>query len=322
MRGSSASLTGLIVLALLVCRAPALGQCVVFEDPADMFRVADAVFIGTVRQTEPTGDVGAHIVMHRASFAIETIWKGDVKTLEMVGTVEAFQPGKRYLVFAGASPETSRSTGDGLRTSLECGWAEIEDARSPKLRWILERVGKGSAPLPAGDRTPSYPRPPSRKMSDGTEWSTRNLNVDIDGSYCYDDAESNCRRYGRLYTWEAAQRACRSLGGQWRLPTDDQWRQLAKAYGGVSSESPDAGHAAYEALILGGRSGFAAVLGGGRSPDGREYARLEAHGFYWTASENGTPTAPFYNFGRGGAALHRQSDGEKARAFSVRCVRK
>src|SRR5437773_669238 len=68
----------------------------------------------------------------------------------------------------------------------------------------------------------------SGRMPDGKQWTTENLNVDTDGSYCYGDAEPNCRRYGRLYTWEAAQQGCHSLGDGWRLPTDDEWRQLAK----------------------------------------------------------------------------------------------
>ena len=68
------------------------------------------------------------------------------------------------------------------------------------------------------------------------------------------------------------------------------------------------------------RSGFGALLGGGRSATG-VYARLEAHGFYWTASESGPTTAVFYNSGKGGLALHRQGEGEKGQAFSVRCVR-
>ena len=108
-------------------------------------------------------------------------------------------------------------------------------------------------------------------------------------SYCYEDAEQNCRRYGRLYTWESARRGCQSLGDGWRLPTDDEWRQMAKRYGGVSEDSDDKGKAAYKALLAGGSSGFNAVLGGGRSDDG-QYARLEAHGFYWTASENDAAT--------------------------------
>jgi hypothetical protein len=68
----------------------------------------------------------------------------------------------------------------------------------------------------------------SRRMADGKQWMTENLNVNAGGSYCYADAEPNCRRYGRLYTWESAQQACQSLGGGWRLPTTDEWRNLAK----------------------------------------------------------------------------------------------
>jgi uncharacterized protein (TIGR02145 family) len=160
----------------------------------------------------------------------------------------------------------------------------------------------------------------SKRMADGKEWTTHNLDVNTVPSYCYEDADLNCRRYGRLYAWESARRVCQSLGEGWRLPTDDEWRQMAKHYGGVSEDSDDKGKAAYKALSAGGSSGFNAMLGGGRSDDG-QYARLEAHGFYWTASESDPPNGWFYNFGLGGQALHRQSDGEKQRAFSVRCVR-
>ena len=160
----------------------------------------------------------------------------------------------------------------------------------------------------------------SRRMADGKQWTTHNLEVNTSPSYCYEDAELNCRRYGRLYTWESALRGCQSLGDGWRLPTDDEWRRMAKNYGGVSEDSEDKGKKAYGALLAGGTSGFNAVLGGGRSEDG-QYARLEAHGFYWTVSETDPASGWFYNFGRGGQALHRQSGGEKQRAFSVRCIR-
>src|SRR5438094_557984 len=52
----------------------------------------------------------------------------------------------------------------------------------------------------------------SRRMPDGKQWMTENLNVNSGQSYCYEDAELNCRRYGRLYTWGSAQRGCQSLG--------------------------------------------------------------------------------------------------------------
>src|SRR5262245_52388612 len=66
----------------------------------------------------------------------------------------------------------------------------------------------------------------STRMADGREWTTANLNVDASPSYCYDDAEANCRQYGRLYTWDSAQRVCQSLGDGWRLPTDAEWRSM------------------------------------------------------------------------------------------------
>jgi uncharacterized protein (TIGR02145 family) len=159
-----------------------------------------------------------------------------------------------------------------------------------------------------------------KQMPDGKQWTTDNLNVKIDRSYCYDDAERNCQRYGRLYTWESAQRGCRSLGSGWRLPTNDEWKQLARHYGGVRDDSDDSGSAAYKALSTGGGSGFNALLGGSRSADGK-YERLNAHGFYWTASQNDSATAWFYNFGLGGLALNRHSGGGKLMAVSVRCVR-
>ena len=86
-------------------------------------------------------------------------------------------------------------------------------------------------------------------MADGKQWMTRNLDVNSAPSYCYEDAELNCRRYGRLYTWESARRVCQSLGDGWRLPTDDEWRQMAKHYGGVSEDSDDKGKAAYKAVV-------------------------------------------------------------------------
>ena|SRR5579872_6994916 len=151
---------------------------------------------------------------------------------------------------------------------------------------------------------------PAKRMADGREWTTENLRVVVDDSYCYADSDANCRQYGRLYTWTAAQAGCAALGAGWRLPTDDEWRRLAQRYG----------TSAYAALMAGGRSGFDAVLGGDREPDG-QYARVGAHGFYWTSTEHDRRSAVFYNFGLGGRALNRQPEGEKQRAMTVRCLK-
>jgi uncharacterized protein (TIGR02145 family) len=161
----------------------------------------------------------------------------------------------------------------------------------------------------------------SRRMPDGKEWMTDNLKVVIDGSYCFEDKPQNCDRYGRLYTWDAARRGCQSLGGGWRLPTEDEWHQLGRHYGGIREESADLGKAAYMALVTGGDSGFNALLGGNREAENGQFARLDAHGLYWTATDTDPGHAWLYNFGRGGQSLNRHRNGDKRMAISVRCVR-
>jgi hypothetical protein len=139
---------------------------------------------------------------------------------------------------------------------------------------------RGTATLPSRGAQMSGSSPSSKRMPDGKHWMTENLNVTAEPSYCYDNSEHNCRRYGRLYTWESAQRACRSLGRGWRVPTNEEWRDLARHYGGLREETPDLGKAAYTALITGGASGFNAAHGGGRTDKSGEYLRADAHGFY------------------------------------------
>lgn len=184
-------------------------------------------------------------------------------------------------------------------------------ARNSLVIALTVTLGALSQPVPAAEKYAS------KRMSGGRRWMTRNLAVPTTPSYCYGDVEANCGKYGRLYTWQSAREACAAVG--WRLPTDGEWRELARRYGGVSADGADKGKSAFRALLAGGKSGFGAVLGGGRDPQG-EYARGNAHGFYWTASED-AEGGFYYNFGAGGQALHRQSGGEKPRAFSVRCVR-
>ena len=160
--------------------------------------------------------------------------------------------------------------------------------------------------------------PVPKRMADGKLWTAENVNTKIGGSYCYQGLPANCDEYGRLYTWKSALRACRSLGRGWRLPTDADWRTLAKQYGGVSEDSFDDGRRAYAALSVGGGSGFDALLAGGQV-DG-QFGRLGAHGFYWTRSESAPEGVWFYNFAKGKAALYRQSGGDEKMAIAVRCV--
>jgi uncharacterized protein (TIGR02145 family) len=163
-------------------------------------------------------------------------------------------------------------------------------------------------------------RYPVKSLSDNILWMTNNLNLAIPGSYCYEDKKHNCQIYGRLYTWESAKNGCMLLGNGWRLPTNDEWKGLLALHGGIAKDSDEIRKEAYKEVMYPGDSKFNAVLGGGRDFEGL-YSRLEAHGFYWTATENDSTAAWFYNFGKGSQSLFQQNGGEKTRAFSVRCVK-
>ena len=149
---------------------------------------------------------------------------------------------------------------------------------------------------------------------------TANLTLNIPGSFCYDNLDENCRRYGRLYTWKSAKQGCPLLGEGWRLPSIDEWWQLSVKETGMSGDSTIVRKAAFKVLLYNGGAGFDALLGGGRDQAG-SYARGEAHGFYWTATETDTSTAFYSNFAKGSQALYQQREGEMDRAFSVRCVK-
>jgi len=177
-------------------------------------------------------------------------------------------------------------------------------------------TGIGCRVKPSGENSANHYN--SKQMADGKIWLTENLKIKMDTIYCQQDNDLGCEQYGGLYTWRTAKKACQSLGNGWRLPTDDEWKTMAKSYGGIYGDSHDQGKSAYVHLMSGGDSDFNALLGGNREPDGT-YQRLDAHGFYWTSSEVDSSEAWFYNFAKGSTLLNHHT-GDKRRAISVRCV--
>lgn len=85
-------------------------------------------------------------------------------------------------------------------------------------------------------------------------WMAENLAIDQPDleSYCFKDSLSNCSKFGRLYTWQAAVNAC-PMG--WRLPNKIDLEELLGFVG------PDKGDS-FKELIEGGDSGFNMRLGG------------------------------------------------------------
>lgn len=156
-----------------------------------------------------------------------------------------------------------------------------------------------------------------KQMPDGRQWMTQNLQFNTSDSWTYPQLPDG----GRLYPFDVAAKVCAVLGKDWRLPAREDWIALALPFGGVFNQAPESGKQAFQALMKGGISGFGAVLGGGRRPADGSFARGDAHGFYWTATETDSAEACFMNFGAGSGRLYVQPDGEKRSGFSVRCVK-
>jgi len=98
-------------------------------------------------------------------------------------------------------------------------------------------------------------------------WIAQNLNYKMQGSYAYDEKESNRKELGLLYTWEAAKKACPK---GWHIATDNEWSMLMTKFGGTDNAGTslkstvgwdDNGNGT-------NRSGFNALPGGMRRPDG------------------------------------------------------
>lgn len=136
-------------------------------------------------------------------------------------------------------------------------------------------------------------------------WMAENLRYSIESSWCYDNDEANCERYGRLYTWEAAKKACPA---GWHLPSYGEWCELTMTAGNyrwagkeLKSKSGwvvDGPHNRRTCFIrrvlkfkrdwaLNGTDayGFSALPGGIRYDNGRFYD-AGRNGFWWTATDN------------------------------------
>lgn len=151
----------------------------------------------------------------------------------------------------------------------------------------------------------------------GLTWMAQNLDYKMEDSWYHRKVSSSDReKYGRLYTWEAAKKACESLG--WRLPTDEEWHVLAMAQGGLWDGSNKGNpKKAYAELKEGGSSGFSALLGGGRGSDG-SFNNLGSYGSYWSATKDGNDSAWIYEFNGFGGLTRAHYN--KDLGFSCRCV--
>ena len=105
-------------------------------------------------------------------------------------------------------------------------------------------------------------------------------------SWCYEDKKDNCKKYGRLYNWKAAQKACPE---GWSLPTHDQWQNLYEAVGdriepvGTKLKTVDQWQNAEGVLQGTNRQGFYGLPAGRKNVEGG-WLSAGKFAYFWSST--------------------------------------
>ena len=157
-------------------------------------------------------------------------------------------------------------------------------------------------------------------------WMAQNLNFATDtGSWCINDSNIYCEKYGRLYNWETAKAACPS---GWHLPSEAEWQTLINYVGnsdiaggklkstkGWNIPNTDAANS----------TGFSASPGGYRNYLTKTFMERGNYGDYWSSTEikgekHFKKHSVFFTFTYNFTNT-AFSKGFQGTAFSVRCLK-
>jgi len=171
----------------------------------------------------------------------------------------------------------------------------INNAGYDQVKWGETQVAT-TPDKPVGTFTDSRDGQTYKTVMIGSQtWIAENLNYKTGNSWCYDNNENNCKKYGRLYDWETAKKACPK---GWHLALYDDCEKLG-----------------YD------NNGFSFLPGGFRDAKGK-FKEVGNKDFYWSAENYGSKEALFWSsedLCQGTEARFVATD--KATGLSVRCVK-
>lgn len=154
-------------------------------------------------------------------------------------------------------------------------------------------------------------------------WTKENMKYEpsTGTTMCYDNLESNCETYGRLYDYEAAALACPS---GFRLPTQEEMIAMQEYSG---ADMYDAGKHLKTTTGWTGENGddflgFSA-LPGGRCNEEQTCSNIGATGYWWTSTEKVKNSNHYTLFLTGDAdSFSASTTMDNDQYISVRCVKK
>lgn len=146
-------------------------------------------------------------------------------------------------------------------------------------------------------------------------WMAENLNYEIADSYCYNNDTGNCKKYGRLYTRDAALKVCPA---GWHLPSMDEFKALIETVGGekIAGEKLKSKSGWNDGGNGSDAFGFSALpagtwFDGGTTGDDEGFSEETVGTGFWGSTENANKelcemnlvdadNAPYFNYrGRG-----------------------
>ena len=155
-------------------------------------------------------------------------------------------------------------------------------------------------------------------------WMAENLNIKTENSWCYDNKPENCKKYGRLYSWNAAKKICPT---GFRLPSKDDFKSLIESvkdsHHGWNDHGLFAGkklksQTGWEEQGYGSDPfGFSALAAGYKNKNGFE--GIGNTSAFWSSDEfdENHTSVVFFASESDGAFVN---EGNKNSALSVRCV--
>lgn len=149
-------------------------------------------------------------------------------------------------------------------------------------------------------------------------WMAENLNYETEQSVCYKNDPTNCEKYGRLYTWEAAKKACPS---GWPLPSNEDFRTLLNFAGGsLKEQSVNLRSSTWENGI--DKVGFSALPAGGYFIENKMFGSFGRTAIFWSSTEDSADglnyNAYYFLIGDSRAFLTTR---DKTDGRSVRCIK-
>ncbi len=143
----------------------------------------------------------------------------------------------------------------------------------------------------------------------------------VSGIYVYDDDQKNADKYGRLYTFEAADKVCPK---GWHIPSDKEWMDLEMELGMPESETSGSGERGSDQgkkLKSGGSSRFNAVLCGYKSHWNGKYDYEGVMTIFWTTDINVDEAHRMLRILANNSHKVDRSGAQKVNAFSLRLIK-